>query len=108
MNIKQKIVIWASLCIFAWMGVYPPWLQSVSYQNFTFGPQPGVYHWIFSPPGPPEWVWRTDSPELKSAFAWQAALDIPRLLIQWAVVCFVAAGMFCTLADRRTEAKDKN
>ena len=94
---KQQIVIWTGLLLFAQIGVYPPWIQEWSDGNDHIAPTASVHHWIFSPPGPPAWVWSRAGESIKIPALWSSHLDVARLLAEWATVVMVFGGISWTL-----------
>jgi hypothetical protein len=79
-----------------------PVSERLEAEYFKVGPRSGGYHWIFRPPEVPQWAWSRKSEQLKSDVLWNHSLDVPRLLVQWAMVCFVVGGLVWTLKDYRT------
>ncbi len=75
MKPRQKLVLWVGVLVLGAMGLYPPWA--------CVGPRgvgvPVGYSWLFVPP----------------SVCIAANIDLPRLLIQWAIVgAFVIALYF--------------
>ena len=104
MNIKQKVVVWIGLAILAQISIYPPWTQTfydLETPSVALAPT-SAYYWIFSPPGPPAWVWDRAYESLKYVHSWGSRIDIVRLLVEWGVVILVFGGVAWTLGQ--TEA----
>jgi hypothetical protein len=106
MDQQQKIVVWVGLIVIVAMGIYPPWIESLDTtflsDGLKVGPRSGGYHWIFRPPEVPQWAWSRKSEQLKTEVLWNHSLDVPRLLVQWAMVCFVVGGLVWTLKADKT------
>ena len=96
---KQKVVIWIGLALIAQIGLYPPWIQEYNDGENRLGPTASVHYWIFSPPGPPAWVWNGGSQKAQTAFLWSSHLDVARLLAEWGAVILVFGGLAWTLRD---------
>jgi hypothetical protein len=97
LNHKQKVAIWIGLLLIAQIGVYSPWIQEYNDGDVHLGPTASVHHWIFSPPGPPQWVWSKVSDKVKNPALWNSHLDVARLLAEWAAVIMVFGGLAWTL-----------
>jgi hypothetical protein len=70
----QKIVVWVGVFLIVAAGLYPPW---VSLWGTSGGlRKPVGYYWLFEPP--------------KEGFV---TLDIPRLLVEWALIAVFCAGL---------------
>ena len=79
MNKKQLKVIWVGIVFIVLMAFFPPWAQVTSGgASFSRG-----YGLIFIPPGN------------------LLHLDIPRLLVQWAIVGMIVTGLLLTLSSKR-------
>ena len=79
-----------------------PASERLEADHLKVGPRSGGYHWIFRPPEVPQWAWPRKSEQLKSDVLWNHSLDVPRLLVQWAMVCFVVGGLVWTLKEDKT------
>ena len=89
MNHKQKIVIWIAISIITIMGLFPPWVKTISNVSEE---KPAGYSLIFAPRD----VYKMGSgPGIH--------LDVARLLVQWAMVILVAGGIILVFKDRREE-----
>jgi hypothetical protein len=105
---RTQIVLLAGIVATATMAICPPWIQSFEYGDLRIGPSAGAYHWLFSPPGPPQWFWWTamyhNTPE--TANLWKSSVDIPRLLIQWAAVAVITGGLLWFLRSSGSRSQD--
>jgi len=102
LNLKQKVVIWIGLALVAQIGIYPPWIQEYSYNGEIYlGPTATIHYWIFSPPGPPTWVWTKQDETLKAPQLWNVRLDVARLMAEWRAIILVFGGLAWTLRDPR-------
>jgi|ERR1035438_5205070 hypothetical protein len=102
LNLKQKVIIWVGLALVAQIGLYPPWIQEYSDGEYRLGPTASIHYWIFSPPGPPPWVWGGGwNEKVKTPALWSSHLDVARLLAEWATVILVMGGFAWTLRDPR-------
>jgi hypothetical protein len=105
MNWKQRIVVWAGTVLIVSMGVYPPWVQTWHFSDGNV--RVSTYYWIFRFPEVPHWFARVDqkaAPDLQgigTTELWRNDVDLARLLIQWAVVCFAVGGLVWSLRERR-------
>jgi hypothetical protein len=108
MNLKQKLVIWIGLLVVAQIGVYPPWIQEFNDGELHLGPTASVHHWVFSPPGPPSWVWDRESARVKSSVLWNSRLDVARLLDEWATTVLVFAGIVWILREKAAPLTTKS
>ncbi len=90
MNKAQKVVLGVGIGAIALMGLFPPW-------NLTFAVRglhsttPAGYALISEPPAL--------SPD-KDARFYTVSIDIPRLLIQWAIVAAVTGGLVLLISNR--------
>lgn len=102
---KQRLVIWIGVLLVVASGVYPPWIRvgviehagsndAVRYEvrQYVYGP-------IFRPPAAVGQI-REDEPDLgllaggmADALNWTIHLDLERLIVQWATVCFAVFGL---------------
>jgi hypothetical protein len=102
MNRKQKVVVWVGLLLIVTTGLYPPMTQETllavgnSFHSirFFFG-----YAWIFE----------ASSSQLQtpSPYVTTFHVETTRLLVQWAMACFVVGGLAWTLADTKAPAASK-
>lgn len=76
MNNAQKWIIGVAGAIIALMGMFPPWLETLSSQSHKLGFSP-----LFDPPNPTQQYFSVE-------------VDTQRLLIAWAVVAIIAAVCF--------------
>ncbi len=105
LNLKQKLIVWTGLALIVVMGIYPPWTESFHYGDIRVGPRSGDYSWVFLRPGVPVWARNLakarvapDKPSpLEISLYWGFSIDLSRLLVQWAMVCFVVGGLVWTL-----------
>ena len=81
MSSSQKVAIWAAVFAISATGLYPPWVHIVRQGRYY------SYGWLFKPP------------ELELDAGWRTELDVTRLLIEWAVICVLAAAMFWAPLD---------
>lgn len=107
MNRKQKVVIWLGALLIVAMGVYPPWVKIGNFDREATRLQARqyVYGWIFHPPPAAGKINEADSgnlaEEIGDTFSWIIQLDLARLLVQWATVCFAVAGAVWALKRAR-------
>ena len=89
MNKKQLISLWVGISIIVVMGLFPPWVVSLSDHQRDCG-----YDWIGTPP---IYKWSSRG----SVLAVNAHLDIPRLCLQWSIISVVTVGLLITFKDKK-------
>jgi hypothetical protein len=93
MNSQQKGCLQIAALLILAATLYVPWTQSYDatrVDGLKIGPRAGAHSWIFTPPGVPRWAWERDAPLLKIDVFWNEAVDVPRLVIEWAAVLLIA------------------
>lgn len=81
MNKRQIIVLWIGIIIIVLMGLFPPWMN--------VDPSGGYYIKGYN--------FILDKP---STFC---RIDVPQLLVQWAMVAIIAGGLLVTLRDSKKD-----
>jgi hypothetical protein len=116
MNKLQKAVILTGAILILIMGLFPPWFHTMSEKGFPKEERASIYSPIYKPPHHPEAKTlvellrlydKPDRDTIKQFMEyidrrrWGVRLDISRLLIQWAMVAIVAAGLFLIMGDKK-------
>lgn len=102
MNGRQRVVMWVGIAVIVGMGLYPPWVDTLDYEGLHFE-WPGPYSWLWEPPAARKTFDINVFPnrELETRmYATGIHIDMARLLIQWACVGLVAAGLVVSLKRR--------
>lgn len=86
MNKNQKKVIIAGLVVIVLMGLFPPWIHTIT-DNPLKIERAGNYGFLLSPPPPGR-----NFPFLNENI-WGVRLDVSRLLIQWILVVVIVGGL---------------
>ncbi len=76
----RRILI-SAVIIFCLIGLFPPWIYTVNPPGAGLTTKPAGYSVLFSPP-PPE----------RSGPRYGVEIDLPRLLIQWAILIVAIGG----------------
>jgi len=98
MNANQKKCLIWGIAVIAIMGAFPPWrMYSCAPQSHIKRYEPADYSFIAEPPKPRWSKYRV----------YGVAIDLPRLLIQWAVVAVITGGLFVALKDKKPKDKQK-
>lgn len=86
----QIIVLWAGAGLIVLMGLLPPWIlvRHPEVQAYYSTSERVGYYWVFDPPEPKEF---------RRGRRGSCHVNIPRLLIQWAIVGSVAGASIYTL-----------
>ena len=100
MSALQKIIMWTGILIICGMGLYPPWTDTLEFDNARFE-MPGEYGWIFSHPGPRPFNVNLYNPRDRNlVYQNGIRIDLARLGIQWICVALVALGVTLTLTKK--------
>lgn len=91
MNRKQKIVVGIGLAIILAMGLFPPWLNTVSFQG-TIAKKPAGFSFLFHPPD-----------IISDDEFYGVILDSTRLLVQWFLVILVAGGLILIFKESKAD-----
>lgn len=98
MNVNQKKCLMLGIIVIVIMGVFPPWRMYSCFPKSNMKRyEPMGYSFIAEPPKP----------------SWQAitkgvAIDLPRLLIQWAIVAAITGGLIvCFKGEKDKEPKNE-
>ncbi len=90
----KKVLILACL-VFCLTGLFPPWVHTVNLRGASPTTYPAGYYLIFDPPA-----------RRGEGGRYGVAIDVPRLLIQWAVL-IVAVGGYVYLKGRAHALKGR-
>lgn len=77
MNAKQRKLLQVGIVVAVLMGVFPPWMDSFSYEQLH-SQGAGGYAFIFDPP--------------KAEILHTVSIDLSRLVVQWVVVALAVGG----------------
>ncbi len=110
LNKPRRIVLLSATILIAATGIYPPWIgtENVRERRGDEISPVGEYGLIFSPPTLPGFLVKIESiknmadPKLgphldRSNWSWR--IEISRLMVEWATVATVAAGLYLILQD---------
>ena len=93
-RVGEKVILAAGLVGIVFVGVYPPWKQTFrppsEVLDVSVGPTAGCHHWIFAPPGPPDYFWGWKNSDALQHF-WSSELDVARLCVEWVVILLLTA-----------------
>jgi hypothetical protein len=97
--------VWVGLVLILVGGIYVPTIEDTylsSINDSALRVQPSFfagYHWIFAPPEP-----ESESKNVLARVRTFWRIDTARVLIQWAMVCFVVGGLVWTLGSAKPTA----
>jgi hypothetical protein len=115
LNRAQKAVFLIGIIIILLLGLYPPWIHVCSFdKGKTKEERASIYGPIFNPPAEPIGKFKEKNIiqilnkdnndavmkmliDFHETYRWNVFLDVPRLLIQWAMVIITVAGLCLVL-----------
>ena len=81
MKAPKKIIV-IGVVAFVLSGLFPPWIATLSPPGGQQAKSPAGYHLIFNPP-----------PDTRGNIFAGVQIDSARLLIQWAIIAAIVAGV---------------
>jgi hypothetical protein len=103
MNGLQKAVLGIGVAAIALMGIFPPW--SFTYDqhrgggNFAHSTKPAGYAPIYEPPKSPAY-------DRNESYFYTVSIDVPRLLIQWAIAAVITGGLILIFRSNTGDANN--